>query len=273
MPPLACCGVPGSVHPPVSPLPSIPSGSSSWPAPRRRRCPGSEMGAAGSKGQGESLPRVPGCVWRGQGHGVLGLAQGAVMWGPHHTCCSSSPWLCTCCPQLSSSSSLPAQPWVPQLQGLRSKLLPVRGRSGCLEPAAPKHTGQTPGATAAAGQQMAPGAAVWDPLPRPPPTPSPSDPPASALTSALLLPLLFPILSRAVMFANLEGRSSSSVTSGRSITHSCPPVPLPGHCHPSAHAWARLSPLLAQLWEPRGHRPGQGDTRWQQEAAPQHLRS
>lgn len=71
VPPLACCGAPGSVHPPVSPLPSIPSGSSSWPAPRRRHCPGSEMGAAGSKGQGESPTRVPGCVWRGQGHGML----------------------------------------------------------------------------------------------------------------------------------------------------------------------------------------------------------
>lgn len=140
-PPVACCGAGGSVHPPVSPLPSILMGLPSWPAPHRRRCPGSETGAAGSKGHGVSLTTgTRGCLERAGGpgcwSGTESEALDVVTLVTQQACCSSSPWLCTC-PQLSSSSLLPAQPWVPQPQGSRSKLLPERGRSVCLELSSP----------------------------------------------------------------------------------------------------------------------------------------
>lgn len=53
--PLVCRRVPRFAHHPVSHLPSILLGSPSWPAPRRCHSPGSERGAARSKGQGMSL--------------------------------------------------------------------------------------------------------------------------------------------------------------------------------------------------------------------------
>lgn len=101
---------------------------------------------------------------------------------------ASSPWLRRS-PRLSSSSLHPAQPWVAHLQGLRSRALPVRGRSGYLEPSSPQiHeslltpvTGLALRATATAGQPTAPCAwPAWDPfLQHPSPirhTPHVSDP-------------------------------------------------------------------------------------------------
>lgn len=71
----------------------------------------------------------------------------------------------------------PVQPWVSQVQELRSKALPMRGRPGhselsscqkhevCLSPV----IGLAPRAMALAGQQTAPHAGpVWDSLPQHP---------------------------------------------------------------------------------------------------------
>jgi len=85
---------------------------------------------------------------------------------PPHTCHSpgqllaSSPWLCRS-PRLSSSSLHPVQPGVPQLQGLRSKALPTRARSGRLEPSSPVYA-------------MSPALQPCAPHASPPPTSPPS---------------------------------------------------------------------------------------------------
>lgn len=110
------------------------------------------------------------------------------MWEPHHACCGSSPWLCTCCPQLSSSSSLPAQPWVPQLQGLRSKLLPVKGGSRCLEqPQTHRASTKSHGCSWPANGPSCLQCGIPS-LGLPSPTPSPSDP--SSLSSHLCFALV-----------------------------------------------------------------------------------
>lgn len=84
------------------------------------------LSGMGSEGSG------PGCRHPG-GAGDVGGHTSPTAAHPAHArhssglLLASSPWLCRS-PRLSSSSLHLVQPWVPQLQGLRSKALPTRGR-------------------------------------------------------------------------------------------------------------------------------------------------
>lgn len=98
---------------------------------------------------------------------------------------------------------------------------------------------------------------------------------ASALTSVLLWLPSFPVLSRAVLAAGLERRQQWCHL--RQEASPIPPVPallLLGHWDGSlCTCLGQASPAAAapgaqEVWGHRGDRPGQQDTRGQQEPAP-----